>query len=121
MRDYHRLKVWARAHSLALGVYEATRGFPGHEAYGLTNQLRRASVSIPSNLAEGCGRDGSKELLRYVRIAQGSASEVEYQILLARDLGYLDEARYNVLRCLSTEVLMMLNGLQRAIKKRLPD
>lgn len=78
-------------------------------------------MSIPSNLAEGCGRGGSKELLRYVRIAQGSASEVEYQILLARDLGYLDEARYEQLRYLSAEVLMMLNGLQRAIKKRLPD
>lgn len=120
MRDYRRLKVWVKAHGLALDVYEATRAFPSHELFGLTNQIRRASVSVASNLAEGCGRGSSAELLRYVRIAQGSASEVEYQLLLANDLGYLEEDSYQNLRIVASEVMMMLDGLQRAIKKRLP-
>lgn len=120
MRDYRRLKVWVKAHGLALEVYDATRGFPSDELFGLTRQIRRASVSVASNLAEGCGRGSAAELLRYVRIAQGSASEVEYQLLLANDLGYLEENSYEHLRIVASEVMMMLDGLQRAIKKRLP-
>lgn len=88
MRDFRQLKVWAKAHSLTLAVYRATAAFPREEQYGLTSQLRRAAASIPTNLAEGCGRYGDAELARFVGIAAGSASEVEYLLMLARDLKY---------------------------------
>lgn len=94
MRDFRELKIWARAHSLTLSVYQATSGFPKEELYGLTSQLRRASVSIPANIAEGCGRSGDAELARFVTIGMGSASELEHLLLLAHDLGYLPSPDY---------------------------
>ena len=90
MGDFKHLNVWQAAHDLVLGVYDASRRFPHEERYGLTAQLRRAAISIPSNIAEGTGRGGDVELARFLRIARGSASEVEYQLLLARDLKYFD-------------------------------
>ena len=94
MRNFHELKVWGKAHRLVLSVYQATRHFPAEERFGLTLQLRRAAASAPSNIAEGCGREGERELARFLSIAAGSLSEVEYQLLLAHDLGYLDETIY---------------------------
>ena len=91
MRDFRSVKAWEKAHALTLEVYRATRAFPKEELYGLTSQIRRASSSIPANIAEGCGRGGDVELARFLRIAMGSASELEYHLLLARDLGLLDE------------------------------
>lgn len=90
MGDYRSLRVWEEAHAVTLEVYRVTRSFPRAELYGLSSQMRRAAVSIPTNLAEGSGRGGSKDFARFVRISLGSASELEYQLLLARDLGYLD-------------------------------
>ncbi len=97
MGDYRNLKVWERAHRLALEVYGATRTFPKHEMFGLTSQMRRAAASVPANIAEGCGRNGDAELARFLTIARGSASELDYLLLLAQDLGYLKPPHYEYL------------------------
>jgi len=97
MKDFHQLKVWEKAHLLTLALYHATTSFPAEETYGLTSQMRRAAVSIPSNIAEGCGRDGDPELARFCTIARGSASELEYQLLLARDLNLIPSSVYEEL------------------------
>jgi four helix bundle protein len=89
MKDFRELKVWEKSHALVLGIYRATAAFPREELFGLTAQIRRSAVSVPSNIAEGCGRGGDPELCRFMQIAMGSASEVEYQLLLARELAYL--------------------------------
>jgi four helix bundle protein len=86
MKDFRNLKVWGKAHSLTLDVYATSRTFPREEIYGLTCQVRRAAASIGANIAEGCCRKGDAELGRFLQIAMGSASEVEYHCLLARDL-----------------------------------
>jgi four helix bundle protein len=91
MKDFRSLKVWEKAHALTLAIYKATEGFPKQEIYALTNQVQRAVVSIPANIAEGCGKDSDAELRRYFLIAMGSSSELEYLLLLARDLGYLPD------------------------------
>jgi four helix bundle protein len=81
VRNFRALKVWQRSHRLVLDVYQATGGFPCEETYGLTAQLRRCCASIPANIAEGCGRSGDAELARFMLIAMGSASELEYHLL----------------------------------------
>jgi len=97
MGDFRNLRVWQRAHQLTLEAYGETSGFPKEERYRLTNQLRRAAASVPANIAEGCGRNGDVELARFLTIAKGSASELDYLLLLAHDLGYLKAARYEQL------------------------
>jgi four helix bundle protein len=89
MRDFRELKVWQKAHQVALEIYRHSRTFPTDERFGLTAHLRKSAISVPSNIAEGCGRDTEKELARFLSIAAGSASELEYQLLLAHDLEYL--------------------------------
>lgn len=111
MKDFHELKVWQKAHQLALAVYRLTAGFPREELYGLTTQLRRASSSIPANLAEGCGRNGDAELARFCSIAAGSASELEYHLLLAKDLELIKIHDYQELVQRTTEVKRMLTAL----------
>lgn len=111
MKDFRKLKVWEKAHRLVLSVYELTRHFPADERFGLTLQIRRAATSVPTNIAEGCGRSGDRELARFLSIAAGSASEVEYQILLSRDLGYIEEDTY---RALSKQVIGVLPAAMRA-------
>lgn len=91
MRDFRKIQVWERALQFTFEVYKITSSFPKEELYGLTSQMRRAAVSIPSNITEGCGRDTQAELARFVHIAGGSASELEYQLILAHDLGYIDD------------------------------
>jgi four helix bundle protein len=86
LRDFRELKVWGKANQLTLSVYKATQIFPKEELYGLTSQMRRSCASIPANIAEGCGRTGEAELARFLQIAMGSASELEYYLLLAYDL-----------------------------------
>lgn len=108
MKDFRQLKVWQKSHQLALELYRVTASFPRHEAYGLTPQIRRAAVSIPSNLAEGCGRHGDAELARFCNIASGSASELEYQILLARDLQLIKPDDYETLAQQIIEIKRML-------------
>ena len=108
MRDFRELKVWDKAHQLTLAVYAATKSLPKEEMYGLTSQVRRAASSIPANIAEGCGRTGEPELARFCGIAFGSANELEYHLLLARDLGYLDVVTYDRLNRDTIEVKKML-------------
>ncbi len=104
MKDFRKLKVWERAHKLVLAFYQTTASFPRDETYGLTAQIRRSASSIPSNIAEGCGRDGDPALARFCLIARGSASELEYQILLAHDLKFILLGRYEELSLEVTEV-----------------
>ena len=108
MRDFKTLKVWEKAHRLALAVYKVTRRFPKEELYGLTSQIRRACVSIPANISEGCGRSGDAEFARFLHISMGSASELEYHILLARDLQLMEEATHSRLANEISEVKHML-------------
>lgn len=107
-RDFRKLVVWERAHRVVLDVYRATKAFPREEAFGLTSQIRRAAPSVPANIAEGCGRGGN-ELARFCRIAVGSASELQYHLILAHDLGYLDEPSFLRLQTQSNEVERMLS------------
>lgn len=94
MKDFRKLKVWEQAHSLILDVYRLTKSFPKDELYGLSSQMRRCGGSIGANIAEGCGKRGNGEFQRFLQIASGSASELDYHFLLSRDLGYLPEAEY---------------------------
>ncbi|MBN9658137.1 MAG: four helix bundle protein [Acidobacteria bacterium] len=116
MKDFHELKVWKKAHSLTLAIYHSTMAFPREEIYGLTSQLRRASASIPANLAEGCGRTGDAELARFCSIALGSASEVEYHLLLAKDLNMLEPRDFEVLTNRTIEVKRMLTSLIQKLR-----
>ncbi len=118
MRDFRELKVWEKAHQLALAIYRVTSKFPKDELYSLTSQMRRASASIPTNIAEGCGRDGQTELARFCQIAMGSASELEYQLLLARDLGFLNDSGYPELAASVTEVKRMLTAFIQRLREQ---
>jgi four helix bundle protein len=111
MRNFRDLKVWSKAHALTLEVYRATADFPKSELYGLISQLRRASVSIEANLAEGCGRRSNNEFARFIRIAMGSATEVECHLMIARDLGFLTNDRYASMAKTLDEVKRMLHAL----------
>jgi len=90
MKAFHDLVVWRKAHELTLSAYKATKNFPTDERSGLTSQLRRSAASIAANIAEGCGRGSDADCGGFLQMAAGSASEVEYHILLASDLGYID-------------------------------
>lgn len=116
LEDFRNLKVWEKSHQLALAVYEATSTFPRRELYGLTSQIRRACASIPANIAEGCGRSGDAELARFLQIAMGSASELEYHLLLARDLGFLPTADHEQLTEDVVEVKRMLTRFMQKLK-----
>ncbi len=108
MKDFRELKVWTRSHELTLAVYKATAGFPQNELYGLTSQLRRSCSSIPANISEGCGRSGDAELARFLQIAAGSASELEYHLLLAHNLGFLEASSHERLTRETSEIKRML-------------
>lgn len=120
MGDFKRLAVWQKGHVLSLAVYRATVRFPGSERFGLTAQIRRAAVSVISNLAEGCGRGTDRELARYCRIARGSVNELECQILLARDLGYLEPTTWRELDEQTKTVSAMLRILASSLENRHP-
>ena len=115
MRDFHNLKVWEKAHRLVLALYKASAGFPQTEVYGLTSQLRRAGVSIAANIAEGCGRSSAADFARFLEIAMGSASEVQYHLLLARDLSHLDKTCHLQLDEDVGEVKRMLTALRQKL------
>jgi four helix bundle protein len=108
MKDFRQLKVWQKAHQLALRIYQVTASFPRDEIYGLTSQMRRAATSIPANLAEGCGRNSDAELARFSSMAAGSASELEYHLLLARDLNLIPLNDYPLLAEQVVEIKRML-------------
>ncbi|HEX9121265.1 MAG TPA: four helix bundle protein [Terriglobales bacterium] len=126
MKDFRRLLVWEKAHRLTLACYAATARFPREELYGLTSQVRRCSASFAANLAEGCGKDSDGELGRFVQISAGSARELEYHLLLAKDLGFLVTPNYEELDKRVLEVQGMLASLVRRLggspgKKARPD
>lgn len=116
MKPFRQLKVWEKAHVLTLEIYKVSKQFPSDERYGLTSQLRRAGASVAANIAEGCGRNGDAELARFLHIAIGSASETEYHLLLAKDLGYLPQADYTGLNDLVCEVKRMLASFVQTVK-----
>lgn len=116
MRDFRELKVWEKSHKLTLEVYKATETFPGEETHGITSQIRRSCASIPANIAEGCGRDGEAELARFSRIAAGSASELEYHLLLAKELNFLDPADHSKLTKQVTEIKRMLTSFIKKLR-----
>lgn len=111
MQNFRNLKVWEKAHHLTLDVYESSAAFPREEIYGLTSQMRRSSASIGANIAEGCCRKGDCELGRFLQIAMGSASEIEYHLLLAHDLAMLKLIEYGRLVGEVIEVKKMLAAL----------
>jgi len=120
VQDFRKLKVWQKSHELALAVYRATATFPKEEQYGLTSQMRRSSMSVPSNIAEGCGRSGNGELRRFLFISLGSANELEYQLLLSRDLGLLAAEGHLVLSADTVEVKRMLSALIARTREQEP-
>ena len=115
MEDFRDLKVWTKAHQLTLAIYQCTRKFPKEEMYGLSSQVRRASASIGANIAEGCGRRTDPEMKRFVQIARGSASELEYHLLLAKDLQLLTVDEFNDLEAKVFEVQRMLASLSQRL------
>lgn len=115
MKDFRKLGVWMKGHRLTLDVYQATKAFPKDKRFGLVSQMRRSSASIPTNIAEGCGRSGDPELARFLQIAMGSASELEYQFILAKDLGYLQEASFISFLDDATQVKKMLASFIRTL------
>ncbi|HDR00528.1 MAG TPA: four helix bundle protein [candidate division WOR-3 bacterium] len=118
VRTYRDLEVWQVAYALCRQVYEASRGFPKEEVYGLTAQVRHAAISVPSNIAEGMGRRSTAEFIRSLRIAYGSNSELETQLLLARDLGYIAAEDYTRLEQGAASVERMLSALLVALQRR---
>lgn len=116
MRDFRKIQVWAKAHQFTVRMYQLTASFPREETYGLTSQIRRAAASVPANIAEGCGRHTQPELARFFHIAGGSASELEYHLLLAHDLGYIDSTIYPELDLAINEIKKMLNGFEKTVR-----
>ena len=115
MKDFRDLHVWERSHKLTLAVYAATLRFPREELYGLTSQIRRCAVSIGANIAEGCGKTGNNEFQRFLQIAAGSASELDYELLLAKDLGYLTQSDYSPVADDLNQTRKMLSSLLRKV------
>jgi four helix bundle protein len=113
MKDFRKLKVWQSAHRLTLDVYQASATFPPEELYGLTSQIRRSCLSIPSNIAEGCGRGSDTDFARFLQISMGSSSEVEYLLILSRDLQILTSDYYERL---SQDVIQIKRMLTSFIK-----
>jgi len=116
MKSLRDLIVWEKAHALTLAGYCGTAGFPKQEVYGLISQIRRCSASIAANIAEGCGKRSNAEFQRFLHIATGSASELEYHFLLAKDLGFLSDEEYKKLDQSTIEVKRMLAGLIKKVE-----
>ncbi|TAN22075.1 MAG: four helix bundle protein [Acidobacteria bacterium] len=126
MQDFRKLAVWRKAHLLAVEVYRASAGFPVSERFGLTNQMRRAAVSIAANIAEGCGRDSDPDMKRFLQIAMGSASELHSQLLLALDLGFIHpdrtkqaEAQLEEVKRMLSALIVRIRGLGKAVSCKL--
>lgn len=124
MGDFKKLTVWRRSYELTLAVYRVTAQFPVAERYALTSQIRRAAISVPSNISEGCARRRDRELMHFLNIARGSIGEVECQLLLARDLGYLSTVQWEELNGPTEEISRMIGGLISSLRaqtvKQLP-
>lgn len=117
MQDYRDVVVWQRSHKLVLEIYKLTESFPSSEKYGLVSQMRRSACSIPMNIAEGRSKSSDKDFARYLDISSGSAGELDYHILLAKDLGMISSNQYDQLYSELIEIRKMLNGFRKAISK----
>ena len=117
MRDFREIKVWSKAHLLTPEIYKITTNFPREEVYGITSQLRRSSASIAANIAEGFGRGGNRELARFLQIAMGSACEVEYHVLLSKDLNLINKLTYADLNERIVEIKRMLASLLLKVRR----
>ncbi len=115
MRNFKELKVWQKGISLVVDIYKLTKSFPSDELYGLTSQMRRSAISVPSNIAEGSGRNSDKELNRFLDISLGSSFELETQIIIASKLQYLSDEEFDNLMLSVQEEQKMLSGLQKSI------
>jgi four helix bundle protein len=118
MKDFRSLLVWRKGHELTLSVYKATERFPKEERFGLTSQMRRSSASIPTNIAEGCGRSSNPDFQRFLQMAFGSASELDYQLMLATDLEFLAQPVYEDLYSKLIELKRMLAALIRKVQTK---
>ena len=116
MQDFTNLVVWQKAHNLTIDIYKLTTNIPSEEKFGLISQIRRACVSVESNLAEGCGRDSNKEFARFINISMGSSFELRCQLLIVRDLGYIDSNQCQLLESKILEINRMLGGLLKKLK-----
>jgi four helix bundle protein len=116
--EYRDLDVWKKARSLVRTIYEITSRFPDTEKFGLTSQMRRSAISIPSNIAEGCGRASSRESIQFLNIARGSAYELETQVYLSFDLGYISEQDANTVIGEITDCKKLINGFINFYKKK---
>ena len=117
MQDFRNLKIWQKSHKIVLSLYKLTAKFPKTELFGLTSQTRRSAASIPANIAEGCARGSDAEFGRFLYIAQGSASELAYHLILARDLTFLTQPDYDRIASDLTELRRMLTTLSQKLKK----
>lgn len=117
MKNFKDLLIWQRSHQLTLNIYKTSASFPSEEKFGLISQIRRSSASIPTNIAEGSGRQSYTEFHRFLTIAMGSASELEYQLVLAKDLSYLSESSFNLLNDELLEIKKMLNAYIQKVKR----
>jgi len=118
VQNFRDLIVWRKSHGLVLEIYKKTASFPREEMYALTSQVKRASTSIPANIAEGCGRNSGPELAQFLQTAMGSASELEYHLLLARDLGYIDSGVHEAMEKEVTGIKRMLASLIGKLRGR---
>lgn len=116
IQSFKDIVAWQKAHELALSVYKITNDFPKQETFNLVSQIRRCAVSVPSNIAEGFARKSLKDSKHFYIIAEGSLEELKYQLLLSKDLNYINEAKYNELESLSQEVSKLLGGWKRSQK-----
>lgn len=117
MKDFRSLNVWEKGHKITVSIYKLTQSFPKEEMYGLTSQIRRASTSIPTNIAEGCGRGSDADFARFLQMSFGSANETEYLLLLCFELGYISEENYIELNISIQEIKKMLSKLIITIRK----
>ena len=113
--SFDKLLVWQRAHSLVLKIYEVTNSFPKEEIWGLTSQIRRSAVSVPSNIVEGKARGSRKDFKRFLLIARGSLEEVKYQSLLAKELKYMNDEQYEEITVMIEDVGRLLGGMIRKV------
>ena len=118
MQDFKQLKVWQKSHALVLRIYAASVVFPEHERFSITSQMRRAAASVPANIAEGCARASRLEFCQFLHISAGSASELEYFLLLSRDLRLLTDKQHAALHSSLHEIRRMLTGLIQQVDPR---
>lgn len=118
MKDYKKLNVWHKSHDTVLKIYKVSKRFPKEETYGLTSQMRRSAVSIPANIAEGCGKKTDIDMTRFMNISLGSIHETEYYNLLARDLNYINNEEYEEIDSALSEIKAMLIGFIKKVNER---